>query len=154
MKFFASLSLGLLVAFVGACATAQPAQAPASLDKHVKTADDIVLSPVPQFPGLQVALIEGNPFEEGFYIMRVKFSGGALSPPHTHDQDRFVTVLEGEWHFGLGPSGSCEGATPLLPGSFAKHPAGIVHYDGACGEGALVQISGFGPVSTDPVETD
>lgn len=37
---------------------------------------------------------------------------------------------------------------PLSPGSYMKHPAGGVHYDGAKDGEVIVEIRGMGPVKT------
>ena len=85
-------------------------------------------------------------------MLRVRFPPGVQSAPHFHDQDRHVTVLEGTWAFGTDASGDCGRTKPLPAGSFAIHPAGAVHFDGACGDTAtVVEITGMGPVTTTPV---
>lgn len=104
---------------------------------------------VPQLPGLSAALIKGNPETQGLYIMRVKFGPGVKSPPHHHDQDRFVTVISGTWSFGVGEDFTCDNTVPLEAGSYAVHPRGAVHFDGSCGEEVIVEITGMGPVKTE-----
>jgi gentisate 1,2-dioxygenase len=88
--------------------------------------------------------------------VRVKvLVGGVTSPPHYHDQDRFVTVISGVWGFGRGDSADCDETVPLTEGAFGMHPKGAVHYDGSCnGEPVVVQIIGMGPVNTTWLETD
>lgn len=112
-------------------------------------AEDIAFIDVPGLTGLAGALIIGNPDQAGPYVMRVRFSAGVTTPPHTHDRDRTVTVISGVWHFGTDATGACENTIPLQAGSVAVHPAGKIHFDGACGDEAIVQISGMGPVKTD-----
>lgn len=112
------------------------------------TPDEMTFQPVPELKGIEGVLLYGDPGKPGFYVMRGKFGAGVLTPPHFHDQDRYVTVISGTWHFGTGEAGACEGTKPLGPGSFARHPKGAVHYDGACGGEAVVEISGMGPVKT------
>lgn len=102
--------------------------------------------------GLAVAVLAGDPGAPGLYVLRVRFPPGVQSAPHFHDQDRHVTVLEGTWAFGTDASGDCARTEPLPAGSFAIHPAGAVHFDGACGDTAtVVEITGMGPVTTTPV---
>ena len=114
--------------------------------------DEIELQRVPGLEGLTAAILYGNPEEPGPYVIRVQFDKEVRSPPHSHDQDRFITVIDGTWHFGIGASGRCEGTTPLPAGSFAFHPKGELHYDGSCGEPVTVEIRGQGPVSTDFIQ--
>jgi Domain of unknown function (DUF4437) len=114
-----------------------------------QAADEIGLQPVPGLEGLTAAVLFGNPEEPGPYVIRVRFNSDVRSPPHSHNQDRFITVIDGTWHFGVGASGGCEGTKPLAAGSFAFHPKGALHYDGSCGAPVTVEIRGQGPVSTD-----
>lgn len=99
-------------------------------------------------------VIVGNPAEAGIYVLRIEFGPNVTSPPHYHDQDRFITVISGEWGFGRGPSGDCAETVPMRAGAFVMHPKGAVHYDGSCnGEPVVVQIIGMGPVKTTRIET-
>lgn len=95
--------------------------------------------------GIAVALIEGNPQQQGFYIQRVRFAPGIFSRPHFHPNDRFITVIRGTWWTGTGPLWNKDETVPLGPGSYMKHPAGAIHYDGAKGEETVVEIKGMGP---------
>lgn len=96
-------------------------------------------------PGLSVAVLEGDPSAEGFYIIRAKFAPGVFSEPHFHPNDRFVTVIEGTWWTGIGSVWDKENSVPLGPGSYMKHPGGAAHYDGSLGEEVIVEIKGMGP---------
>ena len=139
------------LSLLGGAAILLSAGWPAGADpiaERAKKAGDIAYTAVPNYGGLEVALLQGHPEKEGYYVMRVKFPDGVQSPPHNHDKDRYITVLEGVWYFGSGSSKSCEDAAPLPAGSFARHEAGFVHYDGACDSEVTVQISGYGPVHT------
>ena len=98
--------------------------------------------------GTAFVVLQGDPQSEGLYIQRNRFPPGAFSAPHYHDQDRFVTVISGVWYTGIGPSGDRDDTVPLSAGSYMKHPAGGVHYDGAKDEEVIVEIRGMGPVNT------
>lgn len=111
--------------------------------------DDIRFQPVADLPGLEVAMLAGDPGKPGPYVVRVRFGAGMMTPPHYHDQDRFVSVISGVWAFGVGESGDCADTVPLRAGAFAMHPKGAVHFDGSCnGADVVVQITGIGPVET------
>ncbi len=115
--------------------------------------DDVELVPRPGGFNARHNIIVGDPSEEGIYVMRIEFGANATSPPHFHDQDRFITVISGEWGFGRGASGDCAKTIPMTEGAFIMHPKGAVHYDGSCnGEPVVVQIIGMGPVTTTRVE--
>ena len=101
---------------------------------------------------VQQKVLYGNPAEEGLYIIRVRFPAGGTSRPHFHSQDRFVTVIEGTWNAGIDASHDMTITTPIPAGGYMMHPAGAVHYDGSRGGPVVVEIRGFGPVSTTGVD--
>lgn len=96
-------------------------------------------------PGIAFATIAGDPTEEGFYVIRARFSPGVMSSPHYHPNDRHVTVISGTWWTGTDDSFDRDKAVPLAPGSYMMHPGGAVHYDGAKDEEVVVEIKGMGP---------
>lgn len=96
-------------------------------------------------PGLSVAVLEGDPSKEGFYIIRARFAPGVFSEPHFHPNDRFVTVIEGTWYTGTGAVWDKASAVPLGPGSYMRHPARAAHYDGSLEGEVIVEIKGMGP---------
>jgi quercetin dioxygenase-like cupin family protein len=96
-------------------------------------------------PGLSVAVLEGDPSSEGFYIIRARFAPGVFSAPHFHPNDRYVTVISGTWWTGIGTTWDKENSVPLGPGSYMKHPGGAAHYDGSRDEEVVVEIKGMGP---------
>ena len=101
---------------------------------------------------LQQIVIQGDPSKEGFYILRGRFPTGVTSLPHTHNQDRFVTVIEGTWYAGTDASHDINRTTRIPVGGYMKHPAGTVHFDGANHEApVIVEIRGMGPVVTETV---
>lgn len=96
-------------------------------------------------PGLDMALLEGDPRTDGYYILRARFAPGTFSAPHYHPTTRYVTVISGTWWTGTGTVWDKEHSVPLQPGSYMKHPAGAPHYDGAKDEEVIVEIRGMGP---------
>lgn len=96
-------------------------------------------------PGLSVAVIEGDPSKDAFYIIRARFAPGVFSAPHYHPNDRYITVIQGTWWTGIGTVLDKEGSVPLGPGSYMRHPGGAAHYDGAKEEEVIVEIKGMGP---------
>jgi quercetin dioxygenase-like cupin family protein len=98
--------------------------------------------------GFEQAILFGDPAKPGIYVLRVRFPPGVHSNPHFHSQDRHVTVIKGVWWMGVGETIDPGKAVPLRAGSYALHPAGAVHWDGARDEETIVQIVGMGPVQT------
>ena len=110
--------------------------------------DEITFEGDPNSP--QITLISGDPDKEGFYILRARFLPGVMSVPHTHANDRHVTVIKGTWWTGTDASFDRDKTVPLSPGTYMMHPAGAVHYDGAKDEEVIVEIKGIGPATTTP----
>ena len=99
--------------------------------------------------GISTLVVSGDPNEPGIYVIRVRFAPGANSPPHTHSQDRYVTVMRGTFWVALGTDAEVYDPDKMVPmptGSFVMHPAGAIHYDGARDEEVIVQIIGTGPL--------
>jgi quercetin dioxygenase-like cupin family protein len=97
----------------------------------------------------------GSQSSEGYYIVRQHFAAHQTSRPHYHDKDRWVTVLSGTWYTGEGDVFKPETMVPLKPGSIMYHPANMHHYDGSMDDQeVLLQIVGYGPVSTVQTEVD
>jgi quercetin dioxygenase-like cupin family protein len=103
-------------------------------------------------PAFSQAILFGDPTKPGIYVVRVKFGPGVHTNPHTHSQDRHVTVIKGLWWMGVGDKADVSKAIPMKVGSYALHPAGAAHWDGAGDEETIVQIMGLGPVDTVPLD--
>jgi quercetin dioxygenase-like cupin family protein len=104
--------------------------------------------------GTPMAVLEGDPSKPGLYVIRVKFAPHTFSTPHWHSTDRHIVVLKGTWYMGVGETFDPSSAVPMPVGSYVKHPAGAVHWDGAKDEEVVLQIVGEGPVTTDLVKKD
>jgi hypothetical protein len=111
-------------------------------------AEDVVWKERPGYDGVKFAVIQGDPSKPGLYVIRAKFSPGAMTKPHWHQDERYVTVLQGTWYTGEGDKFEPEKTVPLKVGGFMLHPAKAHHYDGAKDEEVIVQIVGIGPSST------
>lgn len=101
---------------------------------------------------IKTFLLHGDPAKEGLYIMRIRFPAGQASRPHYHDQDRFITVIEGTWYAGTQEKFDMDKTVAIKAGGFMKHPAGAAHFDGAKDEAVVVEIRGMGPVKTSSVK--
>jgi quercetin dioxygenase-like cupin family protein len=98
------------------------------------------------------AVLFGDPTKPDPYVVRIKWLPGNMSRPHFHPNDRFFAVLSGTWWVGTGETFD-PGATVLVPaGSYVIHYGGKVHYDGAKGEEAIIQVWGMGPATSTPAE--
>ncbi len=98
------------------------------------------------------AILRGDPAKPGPYIILVRWTAHHMSRPHYHPQDRFVTVLSGTWWAGTGPKFDPDSTVPLPAGSFARHFANQIHYDGAKDADVVLEIVGDGPAPEIPAE--
>jgi quercetin dioxygenase-like cupin family protein len=99
----------------------------------------------PSLPaGAKVAILEGDPNQEGFFVMRVRIPDGYRVPPHTHPKTERVTILGGTLHLAMGDRLDRASAKPMPAGSYGYWPAGMKHAAWAEGETTL-QIHGTGP---------
>ena len=115
--------------------------------------DAVVWRELPDSHGVKAAVIAGDPSKPGVYVIRVRFPPHVMDRPHSHSQDRYVTVLEGRWAAGTGARFDPAAAAQMPAGSYMFHPAGGVHWDGSnSDEAAVVQIIGMGPVMSDDLD--
>ncbi|MBC7578115.1 cupin domain-containing protein [Tardiphaga sp.] len=104
--------------------------------------------------GVEVATLYGDPSKPGIYVLRIKWPPGIMSKPHKHPEDRHVVVLSGAWYTGTGDVFEPAKAIPMRTGGYMVHPAGAVHWDGTREEGAVIQITGYGPSGNNFVKPD
>ena len=93
-------------------------------------------------------VLYGDPTKPGLYAVLLKWPPGSGSRPHSHPNDRFVTVISGTWWVGTGTDYDMAKTVPMPAGSFVTHTAGGIHFDGARDEEVIVQVVGMGPSTT------
>jgi quercetin dioxygenase-like cupin family protein len=125
-----------------------PAVLPNAAEPHhtVVQADAVKWGPAPPSlpPGAQAAALLGHPSKEGPFVLRLKFPGGFVVPPHRHSKDELVTVIAGKFMIASGEKLDRKAFEKLSAGGFVHLPAGMPHYASADGE-TIVQINGVGP---------
>ncbi|HEX6242551.1 MAG TPA: cupin domain-containing protein [Polyangiales bacterium] len=134
---------------VDAAADAQAPDVDAAIQQQVSS---IVFRPAPAGmpPGVELAVLEGDPKADGIFTLRLKAPPGFLLPPHTHPVDERVTVISGSVSVGFGSTVQKEQARAFPAGSFYVNPPGVPHYVFS-DTGAIVQITGTGPWKVEPV---
>ena len=96
-------------------------------------------------PGASFAVISGDPFVEGPFVMRVRLPPGYILPPYRRSSEEQMIVLAGAITVGsAGESGTATVRT-LASGSYASLAAGELHF-AHTQHGAIVQIFGMGPL--------
>lgn len=114
---------------VAADAAAKPAAKPAGHAVLV-AASDLKWSDVPEFPGLKIAALHGDP-NKGAAHFFIKMPGGFSAPMHFHNADHWVAVISGT--LVLGPEG---GAEKSLPAGSGFSFTGKKNHTTKCAEGA------------------
>jgi quercetin dioxygenase-like cupin family protein len=97
------------------------------------------------------ATLLGDPSKPGLYIELVKWHPGNMSRPHTHPNDRYITVISGTWWLGWGSTYDPDSTFPVKAGTFVVHHANQPHYDGAKDEECVILIVGMGPATSSSV---
>jgi len=96
-------------------------------------------------PGATFAVISGDPYEQGPFVMRVRLPPGYILPPYRRTSEEQMIVLAGAITVGsAGESGTAIVRT-LTSGSYASLAAGDLHF-AHTQHGAILQIFGMGPL--------
>jgi quercetin dioxygenase-like cupin family protein len=102
--------------------------------------------------GIQTVTLAGDQRKPGLYTYRVKFSAGLKVPPHSHPENRMVTVISGTLYFGHGEEFDESKLAALPPGSFYAEPARQPHFVWAKSGEVIIQVTGVGPTENIPVK--
>jgi len=97
--------------------------------------------------GAEQAVLVGDPAKPGLYVVLQKWLPHNNSRPHSHPNDRYITVLKGTWWVNTGPNYDPDGMKPIPAGSYVVHYGKEMHYDGAKDEECILEIVGIGPAN-------
>lgn len=132
-----------VLAAVGIATAAIPAAPP---EPVVVAPADLKWMPAPSLPkGVQIAVLHGNPFAEGFATVRLRIPPHTTIAPHWHPTAESFTVLKGEFFVGMGDSVDKSSTKPLPAMGFASMPAMHHHYAYTGNEGTVIDLSFYGP---------
>jgi quercetin dioxygenase-like cupin family protein len=148
-RLFGALALAAALGL----AAAAPQSARAEIDPKSITivpVDKLEFKGLPD--GAQIATVFGDSTKPGLYGILIKWPPHTSSRPHSHPNDRYVTVLSGTWWINTGAKYNADTMMPMKPGAFVIHHAGEIHYDGTKDEPALIYIVGMGPAPSIPRE--
>jgi quercetin dioxygenase-like cupin family protein len=108
--------------------------------------DQLQWMPVPSVlpKGAEAAVLSGDPAKPGPFTLRLKLPAGYKVPAHSHPTAELVTVLSGEFGFGMGDKLDEAKADRLRPGGFVDLPANMNHYALSTTE-TVIQINSEGP---------
>ena len=121
---------------------------PASIDRAARdfrTPDQIEWKGRPGSAN-QTATLFGDASEPGLHVQLLKRGPDDWSQPHSHPNDRILTVLAGTMRIGTGSKFDKENTISLGPGSIVKDFANQTHFDGSGPDGLTLEIVTMGPV--------
>lgn len=147
------LCCGLAAAVLSqAPAQAQDAKTDAGKDLEIN-ASQLKWGPAPAVlpKGASFAVLAGDPFKEGLYVVRLKLPSGYRVSAHSHPTDEFITVLSGNFYLGMGDKIDAAHGKPLTTGGFVVAPAKMNHY-GLTTSPTVIQIHGQGPFQINYVD--
>jgi hypothetical protein len=102
--------------------------------------------------GIQTVVLKGDPNQEGVYTIMLRVPAHTQIAAHSHRDDRVATVVSGTWRIGYGDKFDEAKLKPLPPGSFYTEPPDENHFAATGDEPVVVQITGYGPSSTEYVD--
>ena len=102
--------------------------------------------------GIQTVVLKGDPNQAGVYTIMLRVPAHTRIAAHSHRDDRVATVISGIWHIGYGDKFDKAKLKALPSGSFYTEPPGQSHFAETGNEAVEVQITGFGPSSTEYVD--
>jgi hypothetical protein len=102
--------------------------------------------PASLLPGAKLAVLEGDPAQEGFFTIRLKMPDGFRVAPHWHPKIERITVIAGVLNLGTGDTFDPESKSILKlgAGSYSSMPAKMTHFGWMTGE-TILQLSSIGP---------
>jgi pimeloyl-ACP methyl ester carboxylesterase/quercetin dioxygenase-like cupin family protein len=101
---------------------------------------------------IRTVVLKGDPDQPGVYTIMLRVPAHTRIAAHSHRDDRVATVISGTWRIGYGDHFDESKLKALPPGSFYTEPPGETHFAETGDEAVEVQITGYGPSSTDYVD--
>jgi hypothetical protein len=95
----------------------------------------------------QSAVLFGDPSKPGLYVQLLKRGPDDWVQPHSHPNDRFITVLAGTMLVGTGSKLDRNNTVAVKAGGHIRDFANQMHYDGTGPEGTTIEIVGMGPTT-------
>ena len=114
--------------------------------------EDVPWEPFEAFPpGVELAVLVGDPTKPDPYVTRVRVPSGVRLMPHRHPEDRVYTVISGVFYIGLGDEYREEDLEAHPPGSVIVLPGGTSHFHRARSGEYVTQVTAIGPLGLDYV---
>jgi quercetin dioxygenase-like cupin family protein len=94
--------------------------------------------------GARMAVLKGDPTQEGIFAIRIMAPDGYRIAPHWHPAYEHVTVISGTFLVGMGDKFDESKLQAVPAGGFSYMAPAMNHFAGVRGE-TVVQIHGMGP---------
>ncbi|HEV2716084.1 MAG TPA: cupin domain-containing protein [Terriglobales bacterium] len=116
--------------------------------------EEIDWKPFPTFPpSARLAIVVGQPLQEGPYTIRVKVPRGVTLMPHRHPEDRVYTVISGTFYIGLGDQFDADKLQAYPPGAVIVLPGNTSHFHWAKSGEYITQVTAIGPLGLEYVNS-
>jgi quercetin dioxygenase-like cupin family protein len=94
--------------------------------------------------GAKIAVLEGDPTQEGIFTVRLWAADGYRIPPHWHPAYEHVTVISGAFVVGMGDKWDDSKLQTVPAGGFSWMAPNMPHFAMVKGE-TVVQVHAMGP---------
>lgn len=140
-KALVSMTAGVLV-----CAAAALAQDTKKVNHAIFRPAEIQWQEAPAMlpKGAKIAVMEGDPAQEGIFTLRVWAPDGYRIPPHWHPAFEHVTVISGTFLVGMGEKADDSKLQTVPTGGFSYMGPNMPHFALIKGE-TVVQVHAMGP---------
>ena len=119
-----AVMLGTLCLTASAFAGDEPKSSPGKTP-IMQSFEDLKWSALPERPGMQFAVLSGDP-KTGPYTQVRKVPAGTANPLHSHSSDLTNVIISGTWYTGADEAS----AKDFGPGSVVFMPGNWVHVSG------------------------
>lgn len=100
-------------------------------------------------PSARLAVLVGEPSQQGPYVVRMKLPSGVKLMPHRHPEDRVYTVISGTFYIGLGERFDPSKLVAYPPGAVVVLPGDTYHFHWAKSGEYVTQVTAIGPLGLD-----
>jgi len=104
-------------------------------------------------PEVHLAVVVGQPSQDGPYTIRVKVPRGVKLMPHRHPEDRVYTVIFGIFYIGLGDEFDADKLEAYPPGAVIVLPGNTSHFHWAKSGDYVTQVSAIRPLGMEYVNS-
>ncbi len=105
-------------------------------------------------PSVRLAVVVGQPLQDGPYTVRVKVPHGVKLMPHRHPEDRIYTVVSGVFYIGLGDKFDADKLQAYPSGAVIILPGDTSHFHWAKSGEYITQVTAVGPLGLEYINAN